>query len=965
MLMVLLAMIPALGLLFYTAEQQRRSASVEAQQDALRLARLVSANQRKLIEGVHQLLTVLAQVPSVRGGHPTSCGSFLTDLLGQYPLYANIGVADRNGEIVCSAIPLKARVNAADRAWFQRAVQTSGFAAGEYQVGRITGKAAINFGYPVLKPGGEVAAVVFAALDLVWFNDLAAKSHLPPGATITVMDRRRTILARYPDSEKWIGQTMPAGSLFDAVVAQSGEGTTEAAALDGLPRLYGFASLGDGMAEASVLVGIPKDLAFAPANRILARGLAWLLFVSALALAGAWWIGDWLVVRKVNRLIKATERLAAGDLGARVGSPDDKGELHQLACAFDQMAEALQMEKSDVQRANEKIERNLEGVRALREIALAITSSLDLHSVLNVLLDKIDLFLPYAVATIRLLNTETGYLEPVACRNINEDQWKVETGSSADLHRVLPHNNAPVMVLNAQRDSRSLSSEFLRKHDLVSFLRVPIIAKGETLGVLTFFTREEHEFSKDEVEFLTLLAGQAAIAIHNAQLYERSKTQTLKLQKANEDLKRKDEVDELLKELSQDITFLDIDSLLRKLTVKVREFLKVDLADVRSFEGERWYLRGVSGANPKTTPIFRPGTGRRRTRWILENRKPLVITDILQSEGVQTDGTTERRGIRGFLGVPMFSREGEIIGILRALTYQPREFIQKEVDLLQQMANGAAVALENARLLEHIKNQAVELEKANKVKDEFLGFVSHELKTPVNVVIGYASLLHNKTFGEINSEQKKALEKVVANTRDLLNMINTLLEVTKIRAGAAQIEIGKVNLNELFEELRSVYDVSLDKDLVLVWDFPCDLPVVNTDSDKLKHILQNLINNAIKYTDRGSITLSARHLPSSNSVEFKITDTGIGIPAKALPFIFEMFRQVEGSEIRSSGGVGLGLHIVKKLTELLRGEIGAESEVGKGSKFTLRLPLDFSGPDSSLNDMIPPFGVDAHNLPTV
>jgi len=471
---------------------------------------------------------------------------------------------------------------------------------------------------------------------------------------------------------------------------------------------------------------------------------------------------------------------------------------------------------------------------------------------------------------------------------------------------------------------------------LISFLRVPLTAKGETLGVLTFLTKEEHDFSKEEVEFLTLLAGRAAIAIHNAQLYEQTKQQTLDLLKVNRDLKRKDEVEELLKELSQDITFLDIDSLLRKLALKVREFLAVDVADVRVLEDGRWYFRGLSGMDPSAaTTSGQLRTGQRRTGWIVANRKPLVICDIARSQGKRAAGTTEKLGFRGFLGVPMFSRGGEIIGILRVLTYEPREFTKDEIELLEQMANGAGVALENARLLEQIKNQAVELEKANKVKDEFLGFVSHELKTPVNVVRGYASLLHDKTFGEINLEQKRALEKMMNNSGNLLHMINTLLAATKLKADAAQLEIEEVSLNAFFEELKSGYDVTLEKELSLVWDYPCDLPGMKTDGDKLRHILQNLINNAIKYTDHGSVIVSARHLSKSKSVEFSITDTGIGISDEALPSIFEMFRQVSSSEARSGGGVGLGLYIVKKFAEILGAEVTVESELGKGSRFTL------------------------------
>jgi signal transduction histidine kinase len=258
------------------------------------------------------------------------------------------------------------------------------------------------------------------------------------------------------------------------------------------------------------------------------------------------------------------------------------------------------------------------------------------------------------------------------------------------------------------------------------------------------------------------------------------------------------------------------------------------------------------------------------------------------------------------------------------------------------LANGAAIALENARLLEQTKKQAGELEKANKVKDEFLGFVSHELRTPVNAVVGYTAMIQDGMLGEISPEQRKMLEKVIGRSRDLLGMINGLLEATRIEAGAVEVEGRAVGLGHFLDELRSSYDVPLGKGLTLNWDYPSDLPVVKTDSEKLKHILQNLINNAIKYTDRGDVRVSARLSPqgSVKFVEFKVSDTGVGIPRESLPFIFEMFRQVDGSRGGRRGGVGLGLHIVKSFTELLGGEIGVESELGKGSTFTVTIPCE-------------------------
>src|SRR5439155_19903508 len=161
-----------------------------------------------------------------------------------------------------------------------------------------------------------------------------------------------------------------------------------------------------------------------------------------------------------------------------------------------------------------------ERIQALREIEMAITSSLDLRAVLDVLLEKIDVFLPYAVVTVTLVNKKTGELEPVACRNLDESEWKAVIARRIRLDKISEHDHAPVMILNAQTDPRSQQSGFLRNNSLVSYLRVPLVAKGEVSGFLTFFTKEQHAFSAEEVKFLTTLASQAAIAIHNSQLYE-------------------------------------------------------------------------------------------------------------------------------------------------------------------------------------------------------------------------------------------------------------------------------------------------------------------------------------------------------------------------------------------------------------------------------------------------------------
>jgi signal transduction histidine kinase len=228
--------------------------------------------------------------------------------------------------------------------------------------------------------------------------------------------------------------------------------------------------------------------------------------------------------------------------------------------------------------------------------------------------------------------------------------------------------------------------------------------------------------------------------------------------------------------------------------------------------------------------------------------------------------------------------------------------------------------------------------QANKAKDEFLSVMSHELRTPLNVVIGYNQMIKDELLGEINPEQDRALAKVIRRSQDLLTMINEIMQATSIEAGAVKLDMKEMRLGEFLDDLKSGYEIPTNNGLKVNWDYPTDLGSITIDGDKLKHILQNLINNAIKFTDKGLVTISARYFPGMSAAEFAVADTGIGIPEEMLPSIFEMFRQLDSSETRTHGGVGIGLYIVKKYTEMLGGKIQVESKVGKGSIFTVTIP---------------------------
>jgi signal transduction histidine kinase len=322
---------------------------------------------------------------------------------------------------------------------------------------------------------------------------------------------------------------------------------------------------------------------------------------------------------------------------------------------------------------------------------------------------------------------------------------------------------------------------------------------------------------------------------------------------------------------------------------------------------------------------------------VAQLQKPLAIRNIVEECGVEDSQWWREEGVASFLGLPLIGN-GERLGSLAFLMREQHEFSAEEVECLSTMAGQAALAMFHFELFERIQNQANDLRLVNQVKDEFLGIVSHELKTPLNVISGYINILVEGILGELSPIQEKALQIIMRQTKELNGLINRVLQVCTLETETPRAEHHKINFWEFLYELKSMYEDPLTKDITLHWEFSSDLPTLYSDRGKLKHIVENLVNNAIKFTEVGSVTVSAKYLADKKMMEFKIADTGIGIPKEQLPIIFDRFHQGDSSGTRAYGGMGLGLYIVKKYTDLLDATIQVESKPGQGSTFVLHVP---------------------------
>ena len=290
-------------------------------------------------------------------------------------------------------------------------------------------------------------------------------------------------------------------------------------------------------------------------------------------------------------------------------------------------------------------------------------------------------------------------------------------------------------------------------------------------------------------------------------------------------------------------------------------------------------------------------------------------------------------------GVQRIGR-GNLAFRLQVKTGDELETLADEFNRMSERLQEAYTGLEHkvAERTQELVELNQQLEQANRLKSQFLANVSHELRTPMNAIIGFTRLVMRKTDGQIAPLQHANLQKVLISADHLLELINGLLDLSKIEAGHMDVALVRFEFKELLHVAAATVEPLLKPDRVrFVTEIDPDLPPLHTDREKLKQILLNLLSNAAKFTDEGVIKVAAWR--TGNRLTLAVSDTGIGMPREALDYIFEEFRQVDMSSTRKHGGTGLGLAIVRRLTHLLGGDVTVESELGRGSTFTVTLPL--------------------------
>ena len=317
--------------------------------------------------------------------------------------------------------------------------------------------------------------------------------------------------------------------------------------------------------------------------------------------------------------------------------------------------------------------------------------------------------------------------------------------------------------------------------------------------------------------------------------------------------------------------------------------------------------------------------------------EPVLIPNIATVTDYPLQKIMLAEGLCSMLVVPLLGAEGT----LGALVVQRRasgSFPANTVGLMQTFAHQSVLAMHNAQLFWKVEERGEQLQVANEHKSQFFANMSHELRTPLNAVIGYAELLQDGLYGQLPTKAQEVLERVQANGRHLLSLINDVLDISKIEAGQLALKLDDYSMRSLVDSVvAATGSLAQTKGIALEADCPNDLPVGRGDQQRLTQVLLNIVSNAIKFTEQGSVRINVRM--RDGAFDVRVIDTGPGIAEEDCARIFEAFQQVDNSSTRTKGGTGLGLSISKRFVEMHGGSLAVESILGVGSTFCFTLPV--------------------------
>ena len=585
----------------------------------------------------------------------------------------------------------------------------------------------------------------------------------------------------------------------------------------------------------------------------------------------------------------------------------------------------------ELEEANKELRKALETIETINEVSDKLNRSLMPEDVAEAVAIGVKRLIDYDECRIYRIDDNGKYLIPVfygqkldqTKESSKADELRLEVGE--DITGLVFAKGKPEMISNVSKHPKASYPKGQKPPD-ESMLAVPMQYEDKTLGVIVLLKKGLHQFIDAHLRILTILAGQAGVAIENARLMQNERRRTRQLS--------------LINEVSQKASStLDITELSEKIVDAVSsEYENSQIVLMRLDDKEDdLFIQAQAG----------PYTKQLKKTFRANRKKGLVGKAISSGDGIISRNVKEEKGVKPLikesqseLVVPI-QKGQNLLGVLHLADKRLNGFDEEDSVMIKTLADQIAMALENAQLYESEKRNVEMAEAASRAKSEFLANMSHEIRTPMNSIIGFSDLLLQENLPD---ELGDFVRTIKLNGEELLHIINQILDLAKVETGRMEVEMIEFDLQEMVESVAQLQRPRvLDKGLKFEVETNVKvLPLIESDRTKIRQIMVNLLGNAIKFTEEGKVKIIVQVGTTNNkqgTLVVHIEDTGVGIPPEKSSTIFESFTQADASITRRFGGTGLGLTLCKQMVELLEGRIWFESEVGKGSVFSFEIPI--------------------------